>query len=523
MKRKLHILIIILALSLVTIGCSDKKVSEPIDVVNAEGQTKVNEEVFFKNSKWGMSINDVKAVENLSLTTETPDLLVYHDEIFGYKALVEYRFADGNLNAGSYTIYKSPEQTERYSEKEEMEAFEEIKNELIKLYGKNNSRTKNSKDILIEYGWTNLPSTEIRLSYNSISPLSIGFTAKSEGGTNETEDVSLSYAEKHPELEQGLVEMFHLDKEYIKNLNQYFSYQEDSFFFGTLIPGGPTEEYIKFLYEVYDQDIQESFLRPVIQVGTKEPIKYINDNQLMLDGARLSFSILPNNEYKNRNIAETMKKWNARVYDVSENSRAKFKELAADFDQVLVHDGGVVSTREYILFKYIPLSEGYELEIRLRSNMGSIIDNMEEITYLLNNIIINPILLDQSLSEGKSQNTENSKATAVDANYIVKNLKPGITEEEVIKVLGRAPDVMGFDEMSAMPAWKYYYSDNPDYRFESEFFDTVDMEGLQSGELTMSLHIVWDSDKLEHFALYSKDGEYRINSEGKVKDTLFNN
>jgi hypothetical protein len=333
----------------------------------------------------------------------------------------------------------------------------------------------------------------------------------------------LSYAEKHPELEQGLVEMFGLDKEYIKNLYQFFSYREDSFFFGTLIPGEPTKDYIYFFHEVYDYDIEESFLKPVIQVGTKEPLRYINDDQLMLDGARLRFSIVPNNEYKNRNVNESVKKWNARIYDVSENSQADFKELAADFNQVLVHDGGVVSTGEYILFKYLPLGEGYELEIRLRSNMGSIIDNMEEITYILNSIIINPILLDQSLSEGDSQNTENSKVTAVDASYIAKNLKQGITQEEVIKVLGRDPDALGMDEMTAMPAWKYHYSDNPDYHFDDGFFDTIDMEALQSGELTMSLYLVWNGDRLDNFALYSKDGEYRVTSDGNVNNTLLNN
>lgn len=158
-------------------GCtkqeSMKEATEPV----AKDKQALQEEMLKKRIKWGMSVEDVKKNEILELLTENDELLSYDGKLYDYNASVAYSFEDNKLNTVIKTIYKTPLNNLHYSEEEEMQALETVKNELIEQYGEPNGKTpENEKDYII-YSWKNIPNTEISLYYN-FDTLSVNYIAK---------------------------------------------------------------------------------------------------------------------------------------------------------------------------------------------------------------------------------------------------------------------------------------------------------------------------------------------------------
>ncbi|MGE5550851.1 MAG: hypothetical protein ACM3ZC_10010 [Bacteroidota bacterium] len=62
----------------------------------------------FRQTVWGMGIEEVKSVEESELASETDDSLLYKAKVVGLAADLVYSFTDGKLNAASYNIFLEP-------------------------------------------------------------------------------------------------------------------------------------------------------------------------------------------------------------------------------------------------------------------------------------------------------------------------------------------------------------------------------------------------------------------------------
>lgn len=61
----------------------------------------------FRNTKWGMSISEVKASEPLTVAKEEENLVAYKTSIIGKDVFVVYLFTDDQLTRAKYVLAKS--------------------------------------------------------------------------------------------------------------------------------------------------------------------------------------------------------------------------------------------------------------------------------------------------------------------------------------------------------------------------------------------------------------------------------
>ncbi|MDQ1339201.1 MAG: hypothetical protein QG567_352 [Campylobacterota bacterium] len=88
------------------------------------------QELTFRQTKWGMSKNQVKQSENLEIILDENDLLAYEGKVAGFPSYIVYNFINDELATGSYQLIH-----EHVKKSDFIYDFENIKNNLIKKYG----------------------------------------------------------------------------------------------------------------------------------------------------------------------------------------------------------------------------------------------------------------------------------------------------------------------------------------------------------------------------------------------------
>lgn len=90
----------------------------------------LNSEPVFRGSEWGMSIEEVKAIENADLMDESTEQIFYRGTIAGLKTIIVYEFFRNQLTSCGYMI------DETYTNKNEhINNFQKLKELLTKKYG----------------------------------------------------------------------------------------------------------------------------------------------------------------------------------------------------------------------------------------------------------------------------------------------------------------------------------------------------------------------------------------------------
>jgi hypothetical protein len=84
----------------------------------------------FKNTRWGMSEEQVKRIERLKLIEEGKDFLKYDYTLIGMNCNVIYYFTDGKLSSARYTMKQKHHDPALFSED-----FIALKKHLLLLYG----------------------------------------------------------------------------------------------------------------------------------------------------------------------------------------------------------------------------------------------------------------------------------------------------------------------------------------------------------------------------------------------------
>ncbi|MDG5786578.1 hypothetical protein QA612_03675 [Evansella sp. AB-P1] len=369
----------------------------------AEVDEIIGEEVFFRNSTWGMSADEVKKTETAHFLTEQEDgALQYSDEFFDYNAVVIYSFVEGKLYSGFYVIQTT-------GEKEDKKALEEIKDKLTNLYGKPTGRPSGDSEH-ITYTFNNLSHTSIRIVYNSRNTLYVQYEKaetkqskivneeKTDSGQGESvkeptneEEVQMevaSYAERHPELDPEIIEIFSLDEEYSTNVDEFFGEE----FFSDMVREGTVNVdvgHVSYLFDFYDEEIDWYRLKTAVRVGISDTFT----TSLGLEKKPLSFKILKDEDDKRRSLNAVADRHGVEEEDLSTFNPSWYQMLDHEFDRVFSSKDNVVGGNNYTLFKFIPLNDGYIFEIKLEvvSDFGAFVD---EINYRMNNITFNPVLID---------------------------------------------------------------------------------------------------------------------------------
>lgn len=88
----------------------------------------------FRSVKWGMSKNDVLAVENARLVKKEPDAIHYTMRLFGYECSVEYRFADNLVSDAVLVIRQEHIDPELF-----FQDYENLKKQLVSQYDRSGS------------------------------------------------------------------------------------------------------------------------------------------------------------------------------------------------------------------------------------------------------------------------------------------------------------------------------------------------------------------------------------------------
>ena len=85
----------------------------------------------FRNTRFGMTMADVKTIEDRKPIKETENTLVYKDVVMGIKVNVFYTFVNKQLFRGVYFI------TEKYqNENNHIDNYKDLKKALIEKYKK---------------------------------------------------------------------------------------------------------------------------------------------------------------------------------------------------------------------------------------------------------------------------------------------------------------------------------------------------------------------------------------------------
>lgn len=85
----------------------------------------------FRQARWGMSQEEVKASEKTSPTDERPEVITYLDDFEGMQALIGYVFEDGKLVNGGYVFMEPQEELTNY-----IRDYKNLKKSLVGEYGK---------------------------------------------------------------------------------------------------------------------------------------------------------------------------------------------------------------------------------------------------------------------------------------------------------------------------------------------------------------------------------------------------
>lgn len=128
----------------------------------------------------------------------------------------------------------------------------------------------------------------------------------------------------------------------------------------------------------------------------------------------------------------------------------------------------------------------------------------------------------KSTSNEESKSSETETTTVIDAEFIIKNIKLGLTEDQVVEFLGK-PNVKGVNPMHGSPMWRYDFGAIKKTKTSEEQVDVVNAEALENGKLDFQLFISWSDKKISTFSNYvyrdGQIGEYRVFENGKVKKT----
>ncbi|MGG1600706.1 hypothetical protein [Paenibacillus naphthalenovorans] len=111
----------------------------------------------------------------------------------------------------------------------------------------------------------------------------------------------------------------------------------------------------------------------------------------------------------------------------------------------------------------------------------------------------------------------------IDVDYIKQNLKMNMSQDEVKKLLGSSYTEVT-NAMEGNKMWRYDIGTKQGYNYQGEM-DSIDMDGLINGSVTIQLFVDWSEEKtVNHYSfLYLKDGkiyEYRVFEDGQVKESI---
>src|SRR5271169_3009006 len=108
-----------------------------IDIIKAQDSTPqpgvlpVNPEFTFRQTKWGMSKNEVKNSEKLKLISGSANSLFYRGIVNGMVTLVVYKFSKDKLSSGTYIF-----EEEHSNKNDYIDYYDKAKSPLIRIYGK---------------------------------------------------------------------------------------------------------------------------------------------------------------------------------------------------------------------------------------------------------------------------------------------------------------------------------------------------------------------------------------------------
>lgn len=119
MKRAI-LLLFVLTLSITVFACSKDE----------DGDTATKSAADFRNARWGMTPEEVKASEKLMPTTDRPELVTYRGDYDGMVALIGYEFENNELVRAGYLITVNYNDPNYY-----IKDFDSLKQKLIEKYG----------------------------------------------------------------------------------------------------------------------------------------------------------------------------------------------------------------------------------------------------------------------------------------------------------------------------------------------------------------------------------------------------
>jgi len=124
-----------------------------VDLMKSDGRNH------FRNARWGMTLDQVKASETARLVKESPNRLDYSVAMFGYDCTVLYIFVNGKLEKAGYVIGQAHVDPAQY-----YQGYEDLKTYLQPLYG---------APVADKYDWKNDMYRSNRSMYGFA--ISIGF------------------------------------------------------------------------------------------------------------------------------------------------------------------------------------------------------------------------------------------------------------------------------------------------------------------------------------------------------------
>ncbi|WP_186579869.1 hypothetical protein [Aquibacillus kalidii] len=108
--------------------------------------------------------------------------------------------------------------------------------------------------------------------------------------------------------------------------------------------------------------------------------------------------------------------------------------------------------------------------------------------------------------------------------FVKNNIKLGMSKSEVISILGK-PDEIAFDSLVSEISWKYIVRNKEkEYEPNTEYFDSVDMDGLLNKSINIQLFISWDKEIIDSYVFYYSERdqevlEYRVFKNGIVRES----
>ncbi|MBU8568864.1 hypothetical protein KM914_21090 [Virgibacillus pantothenticus] len=132
----------------------------------------------------------------------------------------------------------------------------------------------------------------------------------------------------------------------------------------------------------------------------------------------------------------------------------------------------------------------------------------------------------------KQESATSLESDEITKEFIEENLDIGMTEAQVIDLLGEA-DAIGRGAKDYLPTWRYdigvpegYFYEEPDEQFREEgILDTVDKENIKNGTVKMQLLLGWKEGRINFIAnTYLENDKlvtYYMLSNGMIKYESF--